>query len=63
MIKLGFSLFLKMLRPGELRVCSGSSFQSWTTEGRKMYSKDENSYVIIVDLKSYVKGMLTHCQQ
>ena len=28
-----------------------------------MYSKDENSYVMFVDLKSYVKGMLTHCQQ
>ena len=28
-----------------------------------MYSKDENSYVMFVDLKSYAKGMLTHCQQ
>ena len=27
-----------------------------------MYSKDENSYVMFVDLKSYVKGMLTHYQ-
>ena len=28
-----------------------------------MYSKDENSYVMFVDLKSYVEGMLTHYQQ
>ena len=28
-----------------------------------MYSKDENSSAMFVDLKSYVKGMLTHCQQ
>ena len=32
-------------------------------KARKMYSKDENSYVMFVDLKNYVKGMLTHCQQ
>ena len=44
-------------------MCSGSSFQSRTAEGKKMYSKDENSYVMFVDLKSYVKGMLTHYQQ
>ena len=30
---------------------------------RKMYSKDENSYVTFLDLKSYVKGMLTRCHQ
>ena len=63
MIKLGFSLFLKMLRLGDLRVCSGSSFQSRTAKGKKMYSKDENLYAMFVDLKSFVKGMLTHCQQ
>ena len=32
-------------------------------KARKMYSKDENSYAMFVDLKVYVKGMLTHCQQ
>ena len=32
-------------------------------KARKMYSKDENSYVMFVNLKSYVKGMLTHYQQ
>ena len=25
-----------------------------------MYSKDENSYVVFVDLKSYVEGIVTH---
>ena len=30
---------------------------------RKVYSKDKNSYAMFVDLKSYVKGMLTHFQQ
>ena len=34
-IKLDFSLFLMMLRLGELRVCSGSLFQSRTAEGKK----------------------------
>ena len=28
-----------------------------------MYSKDENSYVMFVDLKSYVEGIVTHYQQ
>ena len=32
-------------------------------KARKMYSKDENSYVMFVDLKSYVKCLLTYCQQ
>ena len=32
-------------------------------KARKMYSKDENLYVMFVDLKSYVKGLFTHCQQ
>ena len=32
-------------------------------KARKMYSKDENSHVMFVDLVKYVKGMLTHCQQ
>ena len=54
-------LFLKMLRLGELRVCSGSSFESRTAEGKKIYSKDENSYVMFVGVKGYLKGMLTHC--
>ena len=31
-------------------------------KARKMYSKDENLYVMFVDLKNDVKGMLTHCQ-
>ena len=39
--KLEFSLFLKMLRLGEFRVCSGSSFQSQIVVGKKMYSKDQ----------------------
>ena len=30
-----FSLILKMLRLGELRVCSGNSFKSRTIEGKK----------------------------
>ena len=65
MIKLDFRLFLKMSRLGEFRVGSGSSFQSWTAEGKKdvMYSKDENSHVMFVDLKSYVEGSVTHYQQ
>ena len=63
MIKLDFRLFLKMLRLGEFRVCSGSSFQSRTAEGKEMYSKDENSYVMFIDLKIYTKGMMTHYQQ
>ena len=29
----------------------------------KMYSKDENSYVMFVDLKSCIKDMFAHCQQ
>ena len=32
-------------------------------KARKMYGKYENSYEMFVDLKSYVKGMLTHCKQ
>ena len=32
-------------------------------KARKMYCKDENAYVMFVDLMSYVKGMLTYCQQ
>ena len=32
-------------------------------KARKMHSKDENSYVMFVDLKSYVKGVLAHYQQ
>ena len=30
---------------------------------RKMYSKDENAYVMFVDLKSYVNGIMTKYQQ
>ena len=30
---------------------------------KKMYSRDESLYVMSVDLKSYVKVLLTHCQQ
>ena len=30
---------------------------------RKMYRKEENLYVMFVDLKSYVNGILTHYQQ
>ena len=62
MIKLDFRLFLKMLRLGEFRVGSRSSFQSLTAEG-KMYTKDENSYAMFVNLKSYVEGIVTHYQQ
>ena len=58
-----FRLFLKMLRLGKFRVCAGSSFQSRTAEGKKIYSKDENSYVMFIDLKIYAKGMMTHYQQ
>ena len=32
-------------------------------KARKMYSKDENLYVMFVDLKSYVEGIVTHYQQ
>ena len=32
-------------------------------KARKMYSKDENLYVIFVDRKRYVEGMLTHYQR
>ena len=32
-------------------------------KSRKMYIRDKNLYAMIVDLKSYVMGMLTHCQQ
>ena len=30
---------------------------------KKMYSGDERLYVMFVDLKSYVNGLLTHCQR
>ena len=36
---------------------------NYDSSTRKMYSEDENSYVMFVDLKSYVQGMLTHYQQ
>ena len=28
-----------------------------------MYSKGDNLYVMFVDMKSYIEGMLTHYQQ
>ena len=62
--QVGIQSIFKMFRLGEFRVCSGSSFQSWTAEkARKMHIKDEYSYVMLVDLKNYVKGLLTHFQQ
>ena len=30
---------------------------------RKMYSRDKNLYAMLEDLKDYVMGMLTRCQQ
>ena len=30
---------------------------------KKMYRKAEHSYVLVVDLKSYVEGIVTHYQQ
>ena len=41
--------------------CSGSIHGQ--QKARKMYRKDENLYVMFVDLKNYVNGMLMHCQQ
>ena len=32
-------------------------------KARKMYSKYENSYVMFVDLRSYVGGIVMHYQQ
>ena len=58
-----FSLFLKMLRLGELRVCSGSSFHHGKQKARKMYSREKNLHVMFVDLKNNVMGMLTDHQQ
>ena len=49
-----------MSRLGDIRVSSRSSFKSRTAEGKKDYSKDENLYVMFVDLKSNVKSILTH---
>ena len=63
MIKLDFRLFLKMLRLGEFRVYSGSYSNHGQQKARKMYSKDENSYVMFVDLKSYVESIVTHYKQ
>ena len=62
-IKLDFRLFLKMLRLGEFLVCSGIHSNHGQQKARNMYSIDENSYVMFVDLKSFEKGMLTHYQQ
>ena len=63
MIKLDFRLFLKMLRLGEFRVALEVHSNHGQQKARKMYSKDEDLYVMFVDLKSYVEGMLTHYQQ
>ena len=66
MIKVVFSLFLKMSFTQGLENCE-FALEVHSNHGqqkaRKMWSKDENSYVMLVELKSYVKGMLTHCQQ
>ena len=49
---MGFSLFLKIFRLEELRVCFGNSLQYQTTEGKKdVYEK---WYVMFEDLKNYV---------
>ena len=63
MIKLDFRLFLKMLRLGEFRVALEVHSNHGHQKARKMYSKDENSYVRFVDLKSYVEGIVMHYQQ
>ena len=47
------SLFLKMLRFGELRVCLIVHSNHGQQKARKMYRKYEKSYVMFVDLKSY----------
>ena len=65
-LKLGFSLFLKMFRLGKSRVCSGSSFLSSTTEGKQdvsINSRTDNSQVMFGYLKNYVMVLLMRCQE
>ena len=63
MIKLDFRLFLKMLRLGDSELALEVHSNHGQQKARKMYSKDENSNVMFVDLKSYVEGIVTHYQQ
>ena len=58
-----FSLFLKMPRLGEFESALEAHSNPGQQKARKIYSKDENSYVMFVDLKSFVKGMLTYFRQ
>ena len=61
MIKLDFRLFFKNdVKAWKIPSLLWKFIQQ---KARKMYSKDENLYVMFVDLKSYVEGMLIHCQQ
>ena len=59
-IKLNFSLFLDLENSEfALEVHSNHGHQ----KARNMYSKYDKSFVMFVDLKSYVKGMLAPYQQ
>ena len=52
-----------MLRLGKYEFALEVYSNHGQKKARKIYSKVKNSYVMFVDLKNYVKGMVTYCQQ